>query len=97
MDFKAVSFFDILLYHLVSYFFFRLAGFGAFFDFLQRKLSFALSEFYINVDMTVGNFFGKDDQRLPRASSAETYQTAERNGYGNTRSTLPPSLGNRDF
>ena len=64
MHFETVSLFDIILYHLVSYFLFRLALFCTFCNFFQRYLPFPFAELNFYVDMSVGFFVGKHDQRL---------------------------------
>ena len=63
MYFESIIFFNVLLYHLISYFFFRLACFYPCLNIFQRNLSFALAEFNFDVDMTV-RFFGKKNQCL---------------------------------
>ena len=64
MDFEAVSLLDIVLHFLIGYFFFRLAFFGTFGNFFQRYLPFLFAELNLYVDMSVGFFVGKNNQRL---------------------------------
>ena len=69
MHFEAIVFFNVLLYHLIGYFFFRLTSFCPFFYFFQRDLPLSFAELNSHVDMTV-RIFGKENQcfnisRLP--------------------------------
>ena len=68
MHFKTIIFFNVLLYHLISYFFFRLTRFRSFFCFFQRDLPFPFAELNSHVDMTV-RFFGKENQCLNMIST----------------------------
>lgn len=56
MHLEAIIFFNVLLYHLISYFLFRLARFCPFFYFFQRDLALSFAELDIYVDMTVRFF-----------------------------------------
>ena len=64
MHLEAIIFFNVLLYHLISYFLFRLARFCPFFYFFQRDLALSFAELDIYVDMTVRFFVGQKNQCL---------------------------------
>ena len=64
MHFEVIILFNVLLYHLISYFLFRLTRFRSFFYFFQRDLPLPFAELNIYADMTVRFFVGQKNQRL---------------------------------
>ena len=63
VNLKTVMLLNVLLNHLIRYFFFRLTSFCPFFYFFQRDLPLSFAELNSHVDMTV-RIFGKENQCL---------------------------------